>query len=86
MRTVSLTLLVGGLCALLAAPAVEARCSHDSVLVGPTCVDKYEASVWHPGGKYQAHREGQAGDSDPGQSHRRRGDAAWRRLYELMQR
>jgi len=46
MRTVSLTLLVGGLCALLAAPAVEARCSLDSVLVGPTCVDKYEASVW----------------------------------------
>ena len=46
MRTVSLTLLVGGLCALLAAPAVEARCSHDSVLVGPVCVDKYEASVW----------------------------------------
>ena len=46
MRTVSLTLLAGGLFALLAVPAVEARCSLDSVLVGPTCVDKYEASVW----------------------------------------
>ncbi len=46
MRTVSLTLLVGGLFALLAAPAVEALCSPDSVLVGLTCVDKYEASVW----------------------------------------
>lgn len=24
----------------------EARCEHDSVQVGPVCVDKYEASVW----------------------------------------
>lgn len=49
MRTVSLTLLVGGLVILLAAPPVAARpvkCSADQVPVGTTCVDTYEASVW----------------------------------------
>jgi formylglycine-generating enzyme required for sulfatase activity len=44
MRTVSLTLLVGGVFALLAAPA--GACPPDAVQVGPTCVDRYEASVW----------------------------------------
>lgn len=41
-------LLLAGVCVaslLLPAP-VLATCSPDSVLVGPGCVDKYEASVW----------------------------------------
>jgi len=50
MRTVSLILLVGGLFALLAAPAGadddKNKCPRDSVRVGTTCVDTYEASVW----------------------------------------
>ena len=44
----AVALWVGG-CALfllLAAPALAAKCSPDSVQVGPLCVDKYEASVW----------------------------------------
>jgi len=31
---------------LLAAPALAAKCTPDSVKVGPVCVDKYEASAW----------------------------------------
>jgi hypothetical protein len=43
------------------APALAAKCPPDSVQVGPTCVDKYEASVWqipatNPQGKSNAGR------------------------------
>ncbi len=30
-----------------AAPVATLKCPPDSVKVGPTCIDKYEASVWH---------------------------------------
>ncbi|TMB58699.1 MAG: hypothetical protein E6J56_02125, partial [Deltaproteobacteria bacterium] len=32
--------------ALVAPPAHARRCPPDAVLVGPACVDRYEASVW----------------------------------------
>lgn len=50
MRMIAQTLLALACCAALAAPAaahpVFNRCPADSVKVGTTCIDKYEASVW----------------------------------------
>jgi hypothetical protein len=45
IRSVLFTLLAAIACTAGAAPA-RAVCSPDSVQVGPTCVDKYEASIW----------------------------------------
>ena len=50
MRTIARSLLALACCATLAAPAaahpIFNRCPADSVRVGTTCIDKYEASVW----------------------------------------
>ena len=45
VRSVLSALLVTFACAAVAAPA-WAGCPPDAVKVGPTCVDKYEASIW----------------------------------------
>jgi formylglycine-generating enzyme required for sulfatase activity len=50
MRTIVQALLALACCAALATPAaahpIFRRCPMDSVRVGDTCIDKYEASVW----------------------------------------